>query len=120
MGFNLGSGANEMTNAISVQPTWTHEHSLAASREGWDIFETFGSPDGPWQVQRVDDPDEVVADATVTVQRLNGDSDAWLLVHHGKEAHHAAAREFIKENSPVEWKSIVKVGSALPAYTPAP
>ncbi len=61
-------------------PTWDPEHAAAASLEGWDIFECFGSENADWQIQR-DDEMAVFAD----------DTDAWFHVWgramEGSELH---------------------------------
>ena len=41
--------------------SWTRSDSIAATAEGWDVFECIGSDNGPWQLQR-DDELEVFED----------------------------------------------------------
>lgn len=66
--------------------------------EGWDIFESTGSVDGPYQIQRNDD-DAVFKD----------DSEAWRFVwdkaQSGSE-YHRAALDWLKENNPGEYVRI--------------
>lgn len=48
-----------MNDPTDQEPTWLAEDHAAASREGWDLFECFGSDDGNLQLQRFDCPAEV-------------------------------------------------------------
>lgn len=97
-------------------PQWEVDHATAAAREGWGIFATPESANGPWQVQAFDDTAAATAQFRVTVPKLPGDDFVWRLVFHGRAAHHAAARVFLAAHNPIEWASIEKVGSALGAY----
>lgn len=97
-------------------PQWGAADALAAAKEGWGLFETPDSANGPWQAQAFDDPAAATAQFGVTVPKLAGDDLAWRLVFHGKAAHHAAARAFLAAHNPMEWASIEKVGVALGEY----
>jgi hypothetical protein len=79
---------------------WTAQNDSAASKEGWNIFETTGSSSEKWQVQRIDFPEDR--------EPLANESDAWELVYSGTDAHHVAARAFIQHHNPEEWAEIVK------------
>lgn len=64
------------------------------SSEGWDIFESAGSVDGPFQIQR-NDEDAVFAD----------DSEAWRFVWdkaQGGSAYHKGALDWLREHNPGE------------------
>lgn len=74
------------------------EESIA---EGWIISECTGSDNGRWQIQKIDDPEEVGA------PELDSDEAAWRIVLEGKKPHHAHAREFISEVNPKEWSSML-------------
>ncbi|OZB34761.1 MAG: hypothetical protein B7X51_00815 [Pseudomonas sp. 34-62-33] len=97
-------------------PKWGAADALAAAKEGWGLFDTSDSANGPWQVQAFDDPEAATAQFGVTVPKLDGDDLAWRLVFHGKAAHHAAARAFLAAHNPIELASIEKVGVALGEY----
>lgn len=47
--------AGKMKEAHELSPAWSDEHDDAAAREGWGIWDSAGSVNGRWQVQRVDD-----------------------------------------------------------------
>ena len=100
-------------NVGPSEPYWLPEHSEAATREGWNMFETQGSKNGPWQVQAFDDPTEAADACGLEIPRLRGDEDAWRLVFSGTEQHHIAARAFLQAHNPIELASIEKVGVAL-------
>lgn len=75
--------------------------NAAAHLEGWAVFTCSGSDNGPYQIQRLDAPDEGEAE-------LATDEAAWLLVIRGIEPHHIAPMNFIKEHNPQEWEAISK------------
>ncbi|WP_439357911.1 hypothetical protein [Bradyrhizobium sp. DASA03007] len=67
--------------------------------EGWSIFECFGSENGPWQIQKMDD-----------AGKFNTDIDVWRLVVTYADAgsvYHQRALQFIKDNNPMEYDCIV-------------
>lgn len=97
-------------------PKWVADHAFAAAQEGWGLFETPDSANGPWQAQAFDDPAAATEQFGVTVPKLAGDDLVWRLVFNGQEPHHAAARAFLAAHNPIEWASIEKVGVALGAY----
>lgn len=97
-------------------PQWGAADALAAAKEGWGLFETPDSANGPWQAQAFDDPAAATAQFGVTVPKLADDNVAWRLVFHGKAGHHAAARAFLAAHNPMEWASIEKAGIALGEY----
>ncbi|UOL47958.1 hypothetical protein vBPaerPsCh_127 [Pseudomonas phage vB_Paer_PsCh] len=93
---------------MSNAPVWTTELEKASAAEGWSVFDTEGSDNGPYQIQRIDDP-EAYEEATGELPpRLESDVAAWLLVFNGKGLHHAAAKEFIAHHNPKEWAAIVE------------
>lgn len=81
-----------------MHPSWSDDHRAAAQREGWDIFDTSGSENGPWQIQHFDDASEVPGAA-----QLDTDDDALRMVMNGTSAHHEAARRFIQAHNEHEW-----------------
>lgn len=98
---------------VADAPLWSENHTLAASREGWGLFDSTGSANGNWQVQRLDDPEVESAGIGFAVPALQSDEQAWRLVYEGTEQHHRAARAFLIAHNPKEWASIKKVGDAL-------
>jgi hypothetical protein len=77
-----------------------------ALTEGWSIFECWGSDNGPFQLQRVDE-DEV----------FTRDDEAWaFVVGKAREgsAYHKAALDFLRANNPIEIASMTKVHGELP------
>lgn len=74
---------------------WTTEDAWAASREGWDVFECWGSQNGPWQIQKFDDGDP-------NPLGFVEDEDAW--VHVRTKA--AEALTFLWVNNPQEIEAI--------------
>lgn len=93
----LDQSPSEMT------PGWSDVNDTAAMQEGWSIFSSKGSANGPWQVQAFDDASDVPG-----APQLDTDEDAWKLVLQGKEAHHAAALAFIKAHNPIEYEAIME------------
>lgn len=67
--------------------------------EGWAVFDSAGSANGPWQIQRFDE--EAIFD---------DDTAAWCWVWaqacRGSEPH-VAALAFVAEHNPQEFESIV-------------
>lgn len=98
---------------MADEPLWSENHALAASREGWGVFDSTGSANGNWQVQRQDDPEMEAAETGFSVPALQSDEQAWRLVYQGTEQHHLAACAFLIAHNPKEWASIKKVGDAL-------
>lgn len=72
--------------------------ALFARAEGWDIFDCSGSSYGRWQISKIDEPDNGLA--------LADDGEAWRIVLHGTEPHHALARCFIRQHEPMHWDEI--------------
>lgn len=91
-----------LVDPVAMIPAWTEAHSDAAVKEGWNIWECFGSSSGPWQIQRLDD----AADYPGSVQ-LESDDDAWRLVISGGQAHHRAALDFIKAHNDIEYEKLM-------------
>lgn len=84
--------------------------SAAANAEGWDVFDSYGSDNGPYQVCRIDDPERWHADRELAFvpPYLESDDEAWQIVMRRHDPHHAKAREFIKEHNPKEWIAMCK------------
>ena len=77
---------------------WTNEDSTLASAEGWDVFDSEGSANGPWQIQKRDE-----------TSTFNQDTDAWRYVWQRAERGsllHQRALEYIKEHNPPEYDAI--------------
>lgn len=67
---------------------WTIKHNQAAAKEGWGIYDCSGSENAPWEICKIDSPDEGEGE-------LEEDADAWRLVLTGTGEHHQLAREFV-------------------------
>jgi hypothetical protein len=72
----------------------TFDNKLA-EREGWGLYDCFGSESGTPQVQRNDDADI-----------LESDTDAWAIVANGDKPHHIAVKEILAQNNPEELNRI--------------
>lgn len=90
---------------------WIPEHSQAATREGWDIFECSGSSNGDWQIQRIDNPEDAEG-SDFEIPALPDDEAAWRIVCKGTAPHHVAAREFIRSANPKEFDAMQRFCSS--------
>lgn len=89
--------------------TWTRADSRAANAEGWDIFECDGSANGPYQLCKIDDPQEFTACyGTVFSHIWEDDTDAWLYVREHPTALHSRALAYLKQVNPQEHDAIMK------------
>jgi hypothetical protein len=83
-----------------MNEVWTHEHVEAAAARGWGIFDTDGSEAGtPYQLQKMDE-----------VAVLDSDDQAWVQVREDAASGDAlalSALAYLKENSPIEYHSIM-------------
>lgn len=79
---------------------WSSELDAAAAKEGWGLWETFGSPHGDWQVLMIDDAVASSRRFGFDVPQLNSDEQAWLLVMSEAEPVHHAVIEFMGFNNP--------------------
>ncbi len=83
---------------------WTQKNSIAAELEGWNVFSSFGSENGDWQIQKVDDPDD-------GMPRFESDNAVWLHVYRrageGSQLHKDALA-YVKEHNRMEYDSIMK------------
>lgn len=87
------------------------QHGEAALREGWVLSDTSGSENGPYQIQRVDCPEDW--ESGFPIPLLESDNDAWTIVLIGREPHHKAALEFIEESNPIEYEAIRSFAAKL-------
>ena len=81
---------------------WYDAHHHAAHSEGWCIFDCKGSSNGRWQVQKIDDPKEGMAE-------LESDEWAFAILAHGYREgrpHAVAAMEFLRKHNPKEAEMI--------------
>ena len=98
-------------NDASLQgelPEWPSEHSDKAVREGWDIWDSEGSENGVWQVQRIDDPEAFDDAAGFKPPKLASDGEAFRIVANGALPHHAAALAFLKAHNPMEYQAVMR------------
>lgn len=82
-------------------------HSEAAMREGWCLSNAWGSSDDQIQVQRLDNPEDVLAAYGFLPPLHDGDSVAWAIVGAGTGPHHIAAREILQKFSPGEYLAVM-------------
>lgn len=77
-----------------------------AYMEGWSIFECWGSDNGPFQLQRVDELEE-----------FPSDDEAWTFVI-GKaregSAYHKGALDYLRAHNPMEIVAMTKAHGELP------
>lgn len=92
---------------------WMREHATAARAEGWALNASDGSDNGPWQIQRIDDPAQ-------TPVHLANDRAAWAIVMNGTRAHHMAARDFVQHANPAEWRAMCEWQQQQPSDSPPP
>lgn len=67
--------------------------------QGWGIFDCYGSENGPWQLQKLDESD-----------RLRNDLEAWRLVVDYANAgsdYHKKALQFLADHNPIEHDCII-------------
>lgn len=86
-----------------LNPAWGPEMIAAASAEGWDLFDCFGSENGPLQVQAFDCPEEGEPDIT--------DTQAWRLVWDGARAGstlHRTALQLLYAENRIEYDALVR------------
>lgn len=82
-------------------PLWSAEHSAAARREGWDLFEATQHSNSPVQIRWVDDS-------------MRSDMSIWRHVLKGTASHHEAARAFLQARDPQGWERINDACARLP------
>lgn len=90
---------------------WDDLDQQLALGEGWDIFECFGNEDGsPYQIQYLVEP-YLLDYLDYEEPKFDDDSEVWVHIwqkaKEGSLLHHKAL-EFIYENSPAEYRHIVK------------
>lgn len=89
---------------------WTDEDRRRAGREGWDLFDAYGSEHGEVQLQKFDVPEEH-EDAPVPYP-FTTDADAWLFVRskagEGSKLHRKAL-EILARDNPEEYGRIMQV-----------
>ncbi|MFP3637624.1 phage protein NinX family protein [Paraburkholderia sp. SIMBA_054] len=110
--------SNNSPEARHLSPAWSDAHDAAAATEGWCISDSTGSVNGPWQVQRIDDPGAFELAAGFAPGVLASDDDALRLVANGNGAHHLAARVFMQAHNPSEFEAILKFLDAAPGGSP--
>lgn len=94
-------------DAHEMSPAWTQANDDAAAREGWNIWDSAGSVNGRWQLQRIDDADAFEEAAGFVPVQLKSDDDAFQIVANGTEPHHEAARSFLKAHNPAEYEAVM-------------
>jgi hypothetical protein len=99
-----GSSAGEMTRALaSLSGRCCIGPRALRAGDSWGVFDSTGSLDGPWQLQRhddVDDPGLYQYDDDLQVWR----HVAWTALYGDPDA--IAVLEFLKRENPEEWVRI--------------
>lgn len=107
--------AAEPRKAADSSAVWEMLHHEAAQREGWFLSQCNGSVDGPWQIQKIDYPeDNMLPDGTLPAQ-LEDDDQAMQIVANGTGDHHVFAREHLKAHNPKEYERIVAMKASATA-----
>ncbi len=91
---------------MTVTIEWTFEDRCQAIKEGWDFFDNGHEV----QLQRLDDPDDDLADKGGSwVIPFQDDAEAWTFVVNKAvdSTFHAKALAWLKQESPEEWKRVV-------------
>lgn len=94
--------------------TWDFEDQLAAGKEGWDLFSCGDSDHEPFELERVDFPDE--ADLPFDEPKFDDDTDAWEHVIEQATAGsplHNKALAFLMQESPGELVHIAMFRAGL-------
>lgn len=79
---------------------WTGRDAIEASAEGWDVFDSGGSENGPFQICMRDDMDS----------GFLTDEEVWQhVVDEAREgsALHRRALDFVREHNPAEYETII-------------
>lgn len=99
----------------NTEATWSDADAAAANAEGWDIFDSYGSDSGPWQIQRFDDPTAIGWPADLPYP-FEEDTDVWEhvwhLAHQGGHPVHERALAYLKAHNPMEYEAIERWVSA--------
>jgi len=86
---------------------WSVNDNIAADKQGWAIFSTGGGDHSPYEIQRIDFPDEDGLEEPV----FAGDAEAHEFVRRQAEAGDRlalAALEFLREHSPEEYITVTE------------
>lgn len=75
---------------------WSKEDSEAALLEGWDIFDSHGSLNGPYQISTLEEPG-LLEWLGYTEKKFEDDTDVWNVVGLEKTPLHQRAMAFIRE-----------------------
>lgn len=90
---------------------WSDEDSKLANMEGWDIFNCEGSDNGPYQLDKIYDPEGWGAETGIPVFRTwEDDTDVWVFVRDTPTALHTRALLFLEQANPQEHKAILAFG----------
>lgn len=78
----------------------TYFNDDQAMSEGWIIAECYGSENGDYQLQRIDED-----------EKFKSDDEAWLYVYkkaHEGSSYHQQALMFLNDNNPQEYQALIK------------
>ena len=85
---------------------WSESNLNSAWKEGWALWECYGSDNGFLQIGKYDNEDDV--DDVICEVHLQKDQDAWDIVWNGSKPHHIKALEIIKKYNLLEYKCILR------------
>lgn len=94
--------------AYAAHTNWLQRFDNDAMSEGWSLMECPGSESAPFQIQRLDNPEDHTLPGNITPPLLDSDDDAWSIVMQGTKPHHVWARRFIEIYAPDEWQNMLK------------
>lgn len=83
---------------------WTDDDAAQAKAEGWGIFECSGSEDGPWQLQKFDDPGQ--HSGAPSPYPFTADADVWAHVRTGETPLLRKALAFLAIHNPPEYHRV--------------
>lgn len=94
---------------VSDEAQWVPTDSRAACLEGWDVWDSAGSDDGPFQIQFLAEPE--LLDLGYTAPKFDGDTDAWVHVREQALVHHSELHQrallFIEHNNSLEYARVM-------------
>ena len=97
-----------MNEPSTDQLEWTTEDRRAAIREGWDLFESDASENGPLQLCKIDDRAAHQDCWGLTIEQVSWteDNEAWVWVMRNPSDLHAKALAVLAQENPIELAAI--------------
>lgn len=103
--------ATDTDRHVSNGQRWSPEDSFAAMLEGWDVWDSDGSGDGPFQIQFLAEPGLIPELGYVEPKFDSEDTNAWVHVREqaaAGSALHQRALLFIEHNNSLEYARIMR------------